>query len=145
MFDFDLILKEIYCLFHWCLSILRENTVHTGISNIWVEMCLLMNTALHHVRVIGTKIKNKARLCVQPVYPSYHGLYSVLIDNLSLHLLSHYFWGWWIYYRFYMGSVLGGSVFRATTYDLWWPHKPNPKNRGVKPKPKIVGAVLQAV
>ena len=32
-----------------------------------------------------------------------------------------------------MGSVLGGSVFRVTVYDLRWPHKPKPLNRGVKP------------
>ena len=36
-----------------------------------------------------------------------------------------------------MCSFLGGSVFRVTVYDLLWPHKPNPKNRRVKPKPKI--------
>ena len=26
--------------------------------------------------------------------------------------------GWLIYHRFNMGSVLGGSVFRVTVYDL---------------------------
>ena len=42
-----------------------------------------------------------------------------------------------------MGSVLEGSVFKVTVYDLRWPHKPNPKNGRVKPKPKIKNRNLQ--
>ena len=42
------------------------------------------------------------------------------------HFMKHTHWVWWIYQKFYMGTVLGGSVFRATIYFLRWPHKPKP-------------------
>ena len=49
---------------------------------------------------------------------------------------------WCIYQKFYLETVLGGSVFRVTVYDLRWPHKPNPlkpqakrETKDQKPKP----------
>ena len=72
----------------------------------------------------------------------------LLLEALQWHkAISLYFFGgqqfgvWWIYQKFYIGMVFGGTVFRATVFGLLAalkiaPLKPHPKNRTPK-KPRL--------
>ena len=46
IYTFDTILKEVYCLLHWCISIIKEKTAHTfmlAFSSpfLWIIYCIV--------------------------------------------------------------------------------------------------------
>ena len=68
-----------------------------------------------------------------------------LVWKLCLYRLNYWHTSWELVNlsKVLYGFVFGGLVFRVTVYDPWWPHKLNPKNRRVKPKPNIKNCNLQ--